>query len=101
MTETDKTTTTADSTDTQAGSTPTTTDAAVTLADRQAADLRAEREAQAKAGSKEDLAYLNQGIKTPEKVTPTTFGDGKDDQPPGGHPADPTSKGSVGSTKEL
>lgn len=82
-----------------ADSTTTTTDPAVTLADRQAADLKAEREAQTKTPTKAERAYLESGTAPAREITPTTFGDG--DQPPGGHPQDPTSKTSVGSKREL
>ena len=51
--------------------------------------------------TKADREYLASGTAPAPTIKPTTFGDGKDDQPPGGHPSDPTSKGSVGSSKTL
>lgn len=89
--------------DTKAGSTPTTTTTEAPAQQQTAAQAEAQ-ERQAKADHKPTKAqreYLASGTAPAVQITPTTFGDGKDDQPPGGHPQDPTSKDSVGSKAEL
>lgn len=48
--------------------------------------------------TKAQREYLASGTAPAADIKPTTF-DGE--QPPGGHPQDPTSKGSVGSKREL
>lgn len=67
--------------------------------DQQAADLKAERERQAKTPTKAEREYLASGTAATPTIKPTTFAG--DEQPPGGHPQDPTSKTSVGSSKTL
>lgn len=68
-----------------AGTTPTTTEAP--------AQAEAKHEP-----TKADLEYLASGTAPTVEIKPTTF---EGEQPPGGHPQDPTSKGSVGSRREL
>lgn len=67
-------------------------------AEKQAEQLKAERDAQTKAPTAAQRKYLEQGTAPAAKITPTTF---QGEQPPGGHPQDPTSKDSVGSKAEL